>query len=162
RDVSNLSHASVEGKVEGTEARSGLRGKGPDRHLVAGLNYQANGHPETGTKLGSLRLNNGPQLQTELLAIPCELTRWRPVGIWRWCKAMAEEQGFLQALHKRPDDLALRLAFADWLEVRGDPRGELSRLAHTLTQSISIPNCPELEERLRTLLEQGVQPIGPF
>lgn len=75
---------------------------------------------------------------------------------------MSEEQAFLQAMLEQPDDVSLRLAFAGWLEERGDPRGELLRLTHTLTQSISVPNRPELEARLRSLLQEGVQPVGPF
>src|SRR2546421_19439 len=45
------------------------------------------------------------------------------------------EQAFLQAMQENPDDTFLRLVFADWLEERGDQRGELIRLLHTLTQS---------------------------
>jgi formylglycine-generating enzyme required for sulfatase activity len=36
------------------------------------------------------------------------------------------------------------------------------RLTHILSQAIVIPNRPELENRLRSLLQEGVQPIGPF
>jgi uncharacterized protein (TIGR02996 family) len=72
------------------------------------------------------------------------------------------EQAFLKALEEDPDDIQLRLVFADYLEERGDPGGELLRLTHTLTQANSIANRPELEARLRTLLQEGVQPIGPF
>ena len=50
----------------------------------------------------------------------------------------------------------------DWLEEQGDPRGELLRLLHTLTQEIHPPNRPRLEARLQELLESGVQPAGPF
>jgi uncharacterized protein (TIGR02996 family) len=42
---------------------------------------------------------------------------------------MDEEQAFLRAILSRPDDRAARLAFADWLDERGDPRGEVIRLA---------------------------------
>jgi uncharacterized protein (TIGR02996 family) len=34
---------------------------------------------------------------------------------------MTDESAFLQAIHDSPDDLALRLVFADWLEENGDP-----------------------------------------
>ena len=53
-----------------------------------------------------------------------------------------EEQAFLEAMLDRPDDVSLRLVFADWLEERGDARGELLRLTHTLTQSIDVPDRP--------------------
>jgi uncharacterized protein (TIGR02996 family) len=73
-----------------------------------------------------------------------------------------EEAAFLQAILATPNDLSLRLVFADWLEERGDPRGELLRLTHTLTQEIDVPKRAKLETRLRRLLREGVQPIGPF
>jgi uncharacterized protein (TIGR02996 family) len=80
----------------------------------------------------------------------------------RWKKPMNEKHAFLQSIQDKPDDGQLRLVFADWLEERGDPSGELLRLTHILTQTISIPNRSELEARLRTLLQGGAQPIGPF
>lgn len=65
-------------------------------------------------------------------------------------------------MQEQPDDVTLRLIFADFLEERGDPRGELLRLTVTLTQSIDIPNRAEQEGRLRALLQEDVQPIGPY
>ena len=41
---------------------------------------------------------------------------------------MTEEEAFLTAVCERPDDDAPRLIFADWLEERGDPRGEFIRV----------------------------------
>ncbi len=75
---------------------------------------------------------------------------------------MQDEAAFLQAIQERPEDASLRLVFADWLEERGDPRGELIRLLHTLTQSIDVPERSKLEERMRRLVADGVQPVGPF
>src|SRR5580658_8218580 len=75
---------------------------------------------------------------------------------------MNEEAAFLQAMQENPEDTALRLVFADWLEERGDSRGELVRLLHTLTQSVEVPDRSKLEDRLRGLLAAGVQPVGPF
>jgi formylglycine-generating enzyme len=75
---------------------------------------------------------------------------------------MHDEQAFLQAMQEKPDDTTLRLVFADWLEERGDHRGELIRLLHTLTQSVEIPDRSKLEERLRSLVSAGVKPVGPF
>jgi uncharacterized protein (TIGR02996 family) len=75
---------------------------------------------------------------------------------------MDQEQAFLQAMLEDPRDLALRLIFADWLEEHDDPRGELLRLSHHLTQATDQPNRKEMEDRLRALLEAGVQPVGPF
>jgi uncharacterized protein (TIGR02996 family) len=75
---------------------------------------------------------------------------------------MDQEQAFLQAILEDPRDLALRLILADWLEEHGDPRGELLRLSHLLTQDTGQPNRRQMEDRLRALLEAGVQPVGPF
>jgi uncharacterized protein (TIGR02996 family) len=41
---------------------------------------------------------------------------------------MTPEEAFLQALIESPDDDTPRLIFADWLEERGDSRGEFLRL----------------------------------
>ena len=73
-----------------------------------------------------------------------------------------KEESFLQAILADPTDLGIRMSFADWLEERRDPRSELLRLLHTLTQQIEPPNRPALENRLRFLLEEGVRPVGPF
>jgi uncharacterized protein (TIGR02996 family) len=75
---------------------------------------------------------------------------------------MHDEQDFINAMQKRPEDNLLRLVFADWLEERDDPRGELIRLLHTLTQFVEVPDRSELEDRLRNLVAAGVQPVGPF
>jgi uncharacterized protein (TIGR02996 family) len=75
---------------------------------------------------------------------------------------MQDDQAFLQALQENPDDTDLRLVFADWLEERDDPRGELLRLLHTLTQSVEVPDRSKLEDHLRSLVSAGVQPVGPF
>jgi len=42
--------------------------------------------------------------------------------------------GFLQAILAAPDDDTPRLAYADWLEERGDPRGEFIRVQCELAQ----------------------------
>src|SRR5262245_32367297 len=75
---------------------------------------------------------------------------------------MQDEAALLQAMQENPEDTSLRLVFADWLEERGDPRGELIRLLHTLTQSIEVPDRSKLEARLRSLVSTAVQPVGPF
>jgi formylglycine-generating enzyme len=72
------------------------------------------------------------------------------------------EDDFLDALLRAPGDVALRLVFADWLEERGDPRGELLRLTHLLTRAEEPPGRTALEQRLRALVEAGVAAVGPF
>jgi uncharacterized protein (TIGR02996 family) len=42
------------------------------------------------------------------------------------CKHPGEE-AFLQAIRDQPEDQALRLVYADWLEERDDSRGEFVR-----------------------------------
>jgi uncharacterized protein (TIGR02996 family) len=39
----------------------------------------------------------------------------------------SEEAGFIRAACTTPEDIAPRLVYADWLDERGDPRGELIR-----------------------------------
>lgn len=41
---------------------------------------------------------------------------------------MSEGDKLLQAILDNPEDDALRLVYADWLEERGDPRGEFIRV----------------------------------
>jgi sulfatase modifying factor 1 len=75
---------------------------------------------------------------------------------------MNDEHAFIQAMHEDPEDTSLRLIFADWLEERGDLRGELIRLLHILTQSVGVPDRSKLEDRLRGLVSSGVKSVGPF
>jgi uncharacterized protein (TIGR02996 family) len=76
--------------------------------------------------------------------------------------AMTDEQAFLHHLLASPSDLTARLALADYLEERADPRGELLRLQHELTHEIVLPGRAAVEARQRALLEAGVSPVGPF
>jgi formylglycine-generating enzyme len=73
-----------------------------------------------------------------------------------------DEASFVRAMQEHPEDTSLRLVFADWLEERGDARGELIRLLHTLTQAVEVKGRKTLEERLRSLVASGVKPVGPF
>ena len=45
-----------------------------------------------------------------------------------WVIAMNEDEAFVTAIRISPGDSANRLVYADWLEERSDPRGELVRL----------------------------------
>ena len=71
------------------------------------------------------------------------------------------EETFLQRMREAPDDGLLRLAFADWLEEQGDPRGEVLRHTHALTQTSDPPDRLAREARLRVLLASGVYLAGP-
>jgi uncharacterized protein (TIGR02996 family) len=48
---------------------------------------------------------------------------------------MSEEAGFIRAVVANPGDYTLRLAYADWLEERSDPRAEYLRLLCAAAQS---------------------------
>jgi uncharacterized protein (TIGR02996 family) len=48
--------------------------------------------------------------------------------------AVVEEDRFVQAILADPDDASIRLVYADWLEERGDPRGEFLRLEAALME----------------------------
>jgi uncharacterized protein (TIGR02996 family) len=41
---------------------------------------------------------------------------------------MADERQFLNAIESQPEDGTVRLAYADWLQERGDPRSEVVRV----------------------------------
>ena len=48
---------------------------------------------------------------------------------------MNDDQAFLRAIADAPYDRAPRLVYADWLDERGDPRGEYLRLDDQLSQA---------------------------
>ena len=72
---------------------------------------------------------------------------------------MTVEEAFLEQCLDRPDDLALRLVYADWLEEQGDPRAEFLRLTVTLAEpSVANEKRPALAARgyvLRQTLSWG-------
>ena len=47
---------------------------------------------------------------------------------------MTDEDHFLHAIRRKPDDALTRLVYADWLDERGDPRGEYLRLLNRLRE----------------------------
>jgi uncharacterized protein (TIGR02996 family) len=58
---------------------------------------------------------------------------------------MNEERAFLTAILERPEDDARKLVYADWLEERGDPRGEYLRLMMKVRQERTVTQ--ELQRR---------------
>src|SRR5262249_2108401 len=79
-------------------------------------------------------------------------------------RTMTHDEAFLQAIIEDPDDIAPRLVYADWLEERGDPRGEFIRVQCGLaTLAPGDPHCRQLSQRLEQLwMAQGepwLQPI---
>jgi uncharacterized protein (TIGR02996 family) len=47
---------------------------------------------------------------------------------------MSSEEHFMKAILESPEDDHLRLVYADWLEERGDPRGEFIRVQYALEE----------------------------
>jgi uncharacterized protein (TIGR02996 family) len=65
---------------------------------------------------------------------------------------MTEEEALLQAIQEDPEDDLARLALADWLEERSDPRGRYLRVeAELCGLSEHTPRCAELETELQQL-----------
>lgn len=61
------------------------------------------------------------------------------------------EANFLQAIASEPEEDAHRLAYADWLEERSDPRGEYIRLACELQNVTSREESDAIWERMKVL-----------
>jgi uncharacterized protein (TIGR02996 family) len=77
---------------------------------------------------------------------------------------MSSHDAFLRAVIESPDDDRPRLVYADWLDERGDPRGEFIRLQCEL-EAKSCSGVPffKLRTRSRELLAQhGREWIKPF
>jgi uncharacterized protein (TIGR02996 family) len=77
---------------------------------------------------------------------------------------MNEQEGFLEAILANPDDDQLRLIYADWLEERGDPRGEFIRVQMELAGTKPEPSREhELLVREKGLLasyeEEWLRPL---
>jgi uncharacterized protein (TIGR02996 family) len=77
---------------------------------------------------------------------------------------MTANEAFLQAILEDPDDDTPRLVYADWLEERGDPRGEFIRTQCRLARLASgDPSCWELRQHLERLWlahgETWLQPL---
>src|SRR5262249_23076365 len=65
---------------------------------------------------------------------------------------MTSEESFLRAMREDPDDLDLRLVFADWLEEPGDLRAELVRLSVQLVQAQDEPR--RIDKLYQQILER--------
>src|SRR5262249_19063984 len=61
---------------------------------------------------------------------------------------MNDEAAFLAAIQAAPEDGNLRLVYADWLEERGDVRGEYLRLEHQLSLSPITLRLVQLREQI--------------
>jgi uncharacterized protein (TIGR02996 family) len=65
---------------------------------------------------------------------------------------MSHDASFLQAILDDPDDDAVRLIYADWLQERDDPRGEFIRLQCALANGVNGERRSRLEAREQELL----------
>jgi uncharacterized protein (TIGR02996 family) len=77
---------------------------------------------------------------------------------------VTHDDAFLKAIIENPDDESLRLIYADFLDERGDPRGEFIRVQCELARlPDDDPRRRELEARERVLLkeheEEWVEPL---
>src|SRR5262245_49557717 len=61
---------------------------------------------------------------------------------------MANDRGFFPAMAAEPDDMAIALVYADWLEERGDPQAELLRVWSELR---AVSYSEETFGRIQTL-----------
>ena len=64
------------------------------------------------------------------------------------------DQVFIEAILASPDDASLRLVYADWLEERGDPRGEYVRLWRTIPAELDADRRAVLEARCRAWIDR--------
>src|SRR5262249_10870850 len=73
------------------------------------------------------------------------------------------DEAFIEAIVESPDDDGLRLIYADWLDERGDPRGEFIRVQVQLARlPEDDPRQEELEARASELLEEHKDEwVGP-
>jgi uncharacterized protein (TIGR02996 family) len=67
-----------------------------------------------------------------------------------------EEAAFLDRVCADPDDDAPRLIFADWLDERGDPRGEFIRV------QVALARLPAVDSRRDTLVDREAALLGRF
>jgi uncharacterized protein (TIGR02996 family) len=74
---------------------------------------------------------------------------------------MNEEQGFLDAIKGRPEDLGLRLVYADWLDEHGDERSEYLRIDGELHKLIrALPRSELLSDRKVRQLQLRLKRLG--
>jgi uncharacterized protein (TIGR02996 family) len=68
---------------------------------------------------------------------------------------MNEEESILRSIQAHPADAAVRLVYADWLEERGDLRGEFIRIQEEMnTLPVYSDRYAELKRRRNELIEQ--------
>ena len=82
---------------------------------------------------------------------------------WLLLGAILGPLAFVLAIAQSPDDDSLRLMYADWLDDRGDPRGELIRVQCALARSSADIERTDLQMRERELLsEHSAEWVAPL
>jgi uncharacterized protein (TIGR02996 family) len=71
---------------------------------------------------------------------------------------MTDDRPFVDAILARPDDDGLRLVYADWLDERGDGRGEYLRLTLERAKHTSKSRKYEAVTTRLTEIEPGIDP----
>jgi uncharacterized protein (TIGR02996 family) len=71
---------------------------------------------------------------------------------------MTDDQDFVQAILSRPDDDTVRLVYADWLDERGDVRGEFLRLSLELARHTSKSKKYALVSERLEAIRPGIDP----
>src|SRR5262245_60794313 len=88
------------------------------------------------------------------------------LGVHQACRMeeSMDESAFVQALLDDPSDPTTAMVFADWLEERGDPRGELLRIQTELAAWVpDFARREKLEAREKKLLDRfAVRWLGPL
>lgn len=115
--------------------------------------------PEERTKLAVL------SLAEQLKALHAWLTAPERADDYKTARTTGErDRTFLQAMIENPEDDAARLAYADWLDEQGDPRGEFIRVECSLaTLEEDTPPYKKLDQRRDELLkEHGKEWKGRF
>lgn len=73
------------------------------------------------------------------------------------------ERPFVEAIENAPDDEGPRLIFADWLDDRRDPRGEMIRLDCILNRpDLHCQQRKELQQRLDVLFRSNNDELPPW
>src|SRR5262249_34751659 len=67
---------------------------------------------------------------------------------------MNDDRAFIRAIQSSPNDPTLRLVYADWLEERGDPRGDFLRLEAELAASTDAKHFLAGQKRLQELRQR--------
>lgn len=123
--------------------------------------------------LGAIEHGDPQRFVNELLTrarANAQLERWAADGLQLAnselgvLEAVSERDATLEAeLRERPDDVETHLIYGDWLQSRGDPRGQLVQLQHAIANAPSRAVEAELRVRERQLMrEHGGHLFGPL